>query len=150
MVTARQAIEYLYRGSCDIFVKVYETDEITHISSSEEKKMCIRDRYYGGDHDIILRKRTTIDEDGDLREVKNLPNNRIVDNQYARMVNQKVNYSFAKPFSFDTKTVSYTHLDVYKRQVLLIKVLHNPYLSVALYHGARLILWISRGAFRSW
>lgn len=39
MVTARQAIEYLYRGSCDIFVRVYETDEITHISSSEEKKI---------------------------------------------------------------------------------------------------------------
>ena len=38
MVTARQAIEYLYRGSCDIFVRVYETDEITHISSSEEKR----------------------------------------------------------------------------------------------------------------
>ena len=37
MVTARQAIEYLYRGSCDIFVKVYETDEITHIILRRKK-----------------------------------------------------------------------------------------------------------------
>lgn len=39
MVTARQAIEYLYRGSCDIIVKEYETDTTTHISSSKEKRI---------------------------------------------------------------------------------------------------------------
>ena len=76
-------------------------------NSAERQWQITGERYYGGDHDIILHKRTTIDEDGDLKEVKNLPNNRIVDNQYSRMVNQKVNYSFAKPFSFDTKNKAY-------------------------------------------
>lgn len=76
-------------------------------SSPERQWQIIGERYYGGDHDIMLRKRTTIDEDGDLKEIENLPNNRIVDNQYARMVNQKVNYSFAKPFSFGTKNKAY-------------------------------------------
>lgn len=79
-------------------------------NSTERQWQIAGERYYGGDHDIILRKRTTIDEDGDLKEVKNLPNNRIVDNQYARMVNQKVNYSFAKPFSFDTKNKAYAEV----------------------------------------
>lgn len=85
--------------------------EILEWRNSVERQWQITgERYYGGDHDIILRKRTTIDEDGNLREVKNLPNNRIVDNQYARMVNQKVNYSFAKPFSFDTKNKTYAKI----------------------------------------
>lgn len=85
--------------------------EILEWRNSVERQWQITgERYYGGDHDIILRKRTTIDEDGNLREVKNLPNNRIVDNQYARMVNQKVNYSFAKPFSFDTKNETYAKI----------------------------------------
>ena len=85
--------------------------EILEWRNSVERQWQITgERYYGGDHDIILRKRTTIDEDGNLREVKNLPNNRSVDNQYARMVNQKVNYSFAKPFSFDTKNKTYAKI----------------------------------------
>ena len=85
--------------------------EILEWRNSVERQWQITgERYYGGDHDIILRKRTTIDENGDLKEVKNLPNNRIVDNQYARMVNQKVNYSFAKPFSLDTKNKDYTKM----------------------------------------
>ena len=42
--------------------------------------------YYDGDHDVIHRKRTMIGEDGKLEVVENLPNNRIVDNQYAKMV----------------------------------------------------------------
>ena len=57
-----------------------------------------------------MRKRTTIDEDGNLREVKNLPNNRIVDNQYARMVKPKGQLLFAKPFSFDTKNKTYAKI----------------------------------------
>ena len=45
--------------------------------------------YYDGDHDVIHRKRTMIGEGGELEVVENLPNNRIVDNQYAKMVNQE-------------------------------------------------------------
>ena len=43
-------------------------------------------------HDILTRKRTIIGEDGKLQEVDNLPNNRLVDNQFALMVDQKTNY----------------------------------------------------------
>lgn len=43
--------------------------------------------YYENEHDILKRKRTMIGEDGKLEIVENLPNNRVIDNQYAKMVN---------------------------------------------------------------
>ena len=54
--------------------------------------------YYEGVQDILRRKRTVIGEGGDLQEVSNLPNNRIIDNQYAKLVNQKANYLLGQPF----------------------------------------------------
>ena len=49
------------------------------------------DAYFRGEQDILSRKRTAIGPDGKLVEVTNLPNNKIIDNQYAKMVNQKTN-----------------------------------------------------------
>ena len=63
--------------------------------------------YYDGDHDVIHRKRTMIGEGGELEVVENLPNNRIVDNQYAKMVNQKANYLFGKPFTLNGDNEQY-------------------------------------------
>ena len=40
--------------------------------------------YYEGEHDITRRKRTMIGEDGKPQVVENLPNNRIIDNQYGK------------------------------------------------------------------
>ncbi|MBQ8793394.1 MAG: phage portal protein [Clostridia bacterium] len=59
------------------------------------------DRYYSGDHDILKRQRTAIGPNGDLIVVKNLPNNRIVDNVYAKHVNKKADYLLGKPISYD-------------------------------------------------
>ena len=55
--------------------------------------------YYSGKQDILHRKRTVIGSAGELVEVKNLPNNKVIDNQYALMVDQKVNYLVGKPFT---------------------------------------------------
>ena len=52
-------------------------------------------------------KRTVIGIDGKLQEVDNLLNNRIVDNQYAKMVDQKTNYLFGKRFTFNTDNDAY-------------------------------------------
>lgn len=54
--------------------------------SKQRENMVIGERYYNNDHDILRRKRTVIGKDGELQEVKNLPNNKIIDNQYAKMV----------------------------------------------------------------
>ena len=65
------------------------------------------ERYYQGEHDILSRKRTVIGKDGKLQEVDNLPNNKIVDNQYAKMVDQKTNYLLGQPLTFDTEDDAY-------------------------------------------
>ena len=60
--------------------------------SQRRKEMLDGEKYFDGCHDILSRERTVIGKDGELEVVKNLPNNRIVDNQYKKMVIQKSNY----------------------------------------------------------
>lgn len=67
-------------------------------------------KYFRGDHKVLNRLRTAIGEDGKLVEVPNLPNNRLVDNQYKKLVKQKVNYILAKPFSLKSKNQEYAEL----------------------------------------
>lgn len=76
-------------------------------SSPERKEMLDGDRYYVGNHDILRRKRTVIGPDGKLIPVENLPNNRIVDNQYAKHVDQKANYLLGQPISFSCDNDGY-------------------------------------------
>ncbi|MBR5535068.1 MAG: phage portal protein [Clostridia bacterium] len=67
--------------------------EIANWKTDERRKLMIDgERYFRGEHDILTAERMAIGSDGKLKKVENLPNNRIVDNQYQRMVNQKVNY----------------------------------------------------------
>ena len=64
-------------------------------------------KYYSGEHDILKRERTVIGINGQLEVVKNLPNNRIVDNQYRKMVIQKVNYIVGKPITIHSDNENY-------------------------------------------
>ncbi len=77
------------------------------LKSPERRKQLEGEAYYDGEQDILKRRRTVIGEAGELKEVKNLPNNRIVDNQYAKMVDQKANYLCGKPVTFDTKNEAF-------------------------------------------
>lgn len=61
-------------------------------------------RYYEGNQDILKKQRTIIDSDGRLTPVDNLVNSKILDNQYAKMVDQKVNYLLAKKPTFNTES----------------------------------------------
>lgn len=84
-----------------------ETEIAKWKKSKRRKDMITGSKYYDGDHDILSRKRTIIGKDGLLQEVENLPNNKIVDNQYAKMVDQKKNYLLGKPLTFDTENKQY-------------------------------------------
>lgn len=75
--------------------------------SPARKEMLEGDRYYMGEHDILSRKRQIIGADGKLEEVDNLPNNRIVDNQYAKHVDQKANYLLGKPITYKSENKEY-------------------------------------------
>ncbi len=76
-------------------------------SSNEYRLMQQGEKYFKGEHDIIHKHRTVIGDDGTLVEVTGLPNNRIVDNQYRKMVIQKNNYMLGKPISFSTESTEY-------------------------------------------
>ena len=86
----------------------YIISEINHFKVSQRRKeMLDGEKYYAGRHDILSRVRTVIGEDGELTEVKNLPNNRIVDNQYKKMVDQKTNYLLGQPLTFQSDNDQY-------------------------------------------
>lgn len=77
------------------------------IVSKRRKDILDGERYYIGKHDILRRKREVIGVDGKIETVDNLPNNKIVDNQYRKMVNQKNNYLLGKPIAFDGENKDY-------------------------------------------
>lgn len=86
--------------------------------SKKRNDMLVGEKYYIGQHDILNRVRTVIGEGGELQEVKNLPNNRIVDNQYKKMVNAKNNYLLGQPFSIqcDNEVYSKALNDVFNKR----------------------------------
>lgn len=77
----------------------YHINKFLH--SPVRKDMITGWNYYKGKHDILKTKRTILGQDGKLETVDNLPNNRIVDNQYGKLVDQKNNYILGKGISFD-------------------------------------------------
>ena len=78
------------------------------------------ERYYNGDHDILSRKRTVIGKGGKLEEIENVPNNKLVDNQFKKMVDQKANFLLSKPITFETDNDNFTSAlnSVFNRQFL--------------------------------
>lgn len=75
--------------------------------SSKRKSQITGERYYVGEHEIVFRKRTVIGAGGIVQEVSNLPNNKILDNQYSKLVDQKVNYLLSKPLTVETDEEKY-------------------------------------------
>ena len=87
--------------------QIIENELLTWFDCPQRKMMITGDRYYHGDQDILKRERMVIGEDGTLERVDNLPNKKIVDNQYNRMVDQKVNYMFSKALTFNCEDEKY-------------------------------------------
>lgn len=77
------------------------------LDSPIRAEQLLAEKYYDGDHDILKRKRTVINAEGGLSVVENLPNNRLVDNQYRKLVDQKTNYVLGKPLTIATEKEDY-------------------------------------------
>ena len=75
--------------------------------SKRFREMVAGENYFHGKHDILHKKRTAIGEKGELVELDNLPNTKIVDNQYRKMVIQKSNYLVGQPFVFQSENDAY-------------------------------------------
>ena len=71
----------LYGVNGDMSDKEFLEQSIMRWKNSPERHMQIKGHlYYDNEHDILMRKRTMIGEDGKLQVVENLPNNRNIDN----------------------------------------------------------------------
>lgn len=101
-------------------LRFFENEILRWKYSPARREMIDGERYYEGFHDILHRKRTVIGVGGELEEVHNLPNNRILDNQFAKMVDQKANYLLSKPITFETgnNNLDKELMSVFNRQFL--------------------------------
>lgn len=77
------------------------------LTSPKRKYMVNGDLYYDYEQKINRKQRWVIGKDGIMVVDKSLPNNKFLDNQYADMVDQKVNYLLSKPLTFKTKNEQY-------------------------------------------
>lgn len=107
---AVKASNMILQGA-DMSDKEFVEREIQKWKNSPQRIMQIKGHlYYDGEHDILSRRRMVIGEGGKLEEVDNLPNNRLIDNQYAKLVNQKVNYLLGQPFVVESENKRYVEL----------------------------------------
>ena len=96
-----EAIEQLARQNIDTRMtdQQFIVAEINRFRSSKRyHDMISGENYYKGKQDILFKQRTAIGENGKLTVLDNLPNNKIVDNQYKKMVDQKIQYIVGQPF----------------------------------------------------
>ena len=70
----------------DINIKELELIIRNYLGSENLKTMMIADKYYTSQHDILNRVRKAIGKNGELVPVKNLPNNKIIDNMFCGAV----------------------------------------------------------------
>lgn len=77
------------------------------LTSEKRNMMLAGKRYYDGEHDILSKQRQAVDANGNTRTVTGLPNNRIIDNRYAELVDQKASYLLSKPLEVRTEDEKY-------------------------------------------
>lgn len=88
--------------------KQFIEKEISRFKASKRRlDMLTGQRYYAGHQDILHKKRTAIGDNGSLTIIDNLPNNKIVDNQYKKMVKQKTNYLVGQPVTFQSENQAF-------------------------------------------
>lgn len=77
------------------------------LDSPVRKEQLLAEKYYDGDHDILRREKKVIGADGQLTTIDNVANNKLVDNQYKKLVDQKTNYVLGKPLTISANKEEY-------------------------------------------
>ncbi|WP_154696645.1 phage portal protein, partial [Clostridium botulinum] len=96
-------------------------EEIKEWNSSQTRQLMLDgERYYKGDTDILKRKRMAIGEDGELEEVRNLANNKLVHQFVRKLADQKVGYLLSKPLSVQTDNEAYKNVldDIFNKSFM--------------------------------
>jgi SPP1 family phage portal protein len=89
--------------------------ELEHIlgkwlNSKTRDEQLLAEKYYSGHHDILEREKKVIGADGQLVTIDNVANNKLIDNQYRKLVDQKTNYVLGKPLTIATSDDEYLQL----------------------------------------
>jgi SPP1 family phage portal protein len=89
------------------------------LTGKTREDQLLAEKYYDGHHDILERERKVIGADGQPMTITNIANNRLVDNQYRKLVDQKTNYVLGKPLTIATFKEEYLKLlnDVFSKSV---------------------------------
>lgn len=89
------------------------------LDSPLRQEQLLAEKYYDGHHDILEREKKVIGADGELVTIRNVANNKLVDNQYRKLVDQKTNYVLGKPLSIATDEDEYLKLltDIFNKSV---------------------------------
>lgn len=101
--------------------KVFLESEINNWKVSPERKEQMSGfMYYEGYQDILYKKRMVIGKNGELQEIKNLPNRKDIDNQYAIAIDKKANYFVGKPIDFVSENEQYIELldDIFDQNMM--------------------------------
>lgn len=77
------------------------------LQSPKRNEQLLAEKYYDGDHDILRREKKVIGADGELVTINNVANNRLVDNQYRKLVDQKTNFALGKQLIIATTKDEY-------------------------------------------
>jgi len=80
------------------------------LKSKIREEQLLAESYYEGDHDILRREKKVIGANGELITINNVANNKLVDNQYRKLVDQKTNYVLGKPLTIATSDDEYLEL----------------------------------------
>lgn len=108
------------------------------LKSPQRDEQLLAEKYYDGHHDILERKKKVISADGTLQEIHNVANNKLVDNQYKKLVDQKTNYVLGKPLTIATAEKEYTEL----LNKVFNKKLHRQLRTLAQYAVDGGIAWL--------
>ncbi len=113
------------------------------------EEQLLGESYYDGDHDILYRVKKVIGADGNLIPIENVANNKLVDNQYRKLVDQKTNYVLGKPISIAAEN------DEYLKQLTKVfsKKVHRQLRTLAQYAVDGGVAWLypyynERGEFK--
>ena len=77
------------------------------LDSKVRDEQLLAEKYYDGHHAILEREKKVIGADGNLVRIDNVANNKLVDNQYRKLVDQKTNYCLGKPLIISTEKEEY-------------------------------------------
>ena len=80
------------------------------LDSDIRNEQLLAEKYYDGHHDILEREKKMIGADGKLVTIENVANNKLIDNQYRKLVDQKTNYVLGKPLTIDAADDEYLKL----------------------------------------